>query len=387
MRRQPMAAKHPGRIAIAMGLVLTLGLLATGHGLVDLIAGRGGASAATADTAVQPVTLPAIVDGQPLPSLAPMLERTIPSVVNIATRATTRVQMHPLFDDPVFRHFFGTPPRQRERQTQSLGSGVVLDGPRGLILTNDHVVRDADEITVTLHDGRNLLARQVGSDPETDLALLQVGVSDLPALPLADSDQLRVGDFVVAIGNPFGLGQTVTSGIISALGRGGLALPGDQGFIQTDAPINPGNSGGALVNLNGELIGINTAIVSRSGGNVGIGFAIPANRARTIAEQLLAEGEIRRPVLGIQTQDLNAALAEAFGTEARRGVVISGLAADSPAVDAGLRVGDVIVSVGGRGIESALEFRTLLQQLGQGERVMLRVLRGRQLRDHLLVGR
>lgn len=387
MTRQSAAPKSLSYLAVTVVVLLVPLLVAGLSGLFGQSNGQSGAQAATPDAPLQAVTLPAVVEGQPLPSLAPMLERTIPSVVNIATRATTRVQMHPLFDDPVFRHFFGTPPLQRERQSQSLGSGVVLDGERGLILTNDHVVRGADEITVTLHDGRNLLARQVGSDPETDLALLQVGVSDLPALPLADSDQLRVGDFVVAIGNPFGLGQTVTSGIISALGRGGLALFGDQGFIQTDAPINPGNSGGALVNLNGELVGINTAIVSRSGGNVGIGFAIPANRARTIAEQLLADGEVRRPVLGIQTQDLNAALAEAFGTDTRRGVVISGLATDSPAVEAGLRVGDVIVSVGGRPIESALEFRTLLQQLGHGQRVLLRVLRGRQLRDHLLVHR
>ncbi|WP_373054394.1 trypsin-like peptidase domain-containing protein, partial [Thioalkalivibrio sp.] len=265
--------------------------------------------------------LPAAVDGQPLPSLAPMLERTIPGVVNIATRARVVESASPLFDDPFFRRFFDVPERERERQ--GLGSGVIVDADAGTILTNSHVIARADTILVTLHDGRQYEAEVVGADPATDVAVIRIDADDLQAIPLADSDALRVGDFVVAIGNPFGLGQTVTSGIVSALGRSGIGGAGFEDFIQTDASINPGNSGGALVNLRGELVGINTALLARGGGNIGIGFAIPANMARQIQEHLLAEGQVERGALGVEMQDLTPALAQAFGLDVSQGAVIT----------------------------------------------------------------
>src|SRR5690606_23789899 len=259
--------------------------------------------------------LPAAVDGQPLPSLAPMLELVTPAVVSIQSRSTVRLR-DPLMDDPFFRRFFGLPATPRERVQQSLGSGVVVDAQRGLVLTNYHVIDGADDISVTLADGRVLEADHVGSDEDTDVALIRIPAENLSAIRLADSDAIAVGDFVVAVGNPFGLGQTVTSGIVSALGRSGLSGLGYQNFIQTDASINPGNSGGALVNLRGELVGINTAIFNPSGsrsGNIGIGFAIPANLAQRVMQQLLTFGEVRRGSLGVEAQDLDAALAATLG--------------------------------------------------------------------------
>jgi Do/DeqQ family serine protease len=281
--------------------------------------------------------------GQGLPTLAPMLERVLPSVVNVATRGRVRVQDNPLLQDPFFRRFFGVPNVPRERQVQSLGSGVIVDAKHGYILTNSHVVDRADEITVTLKDGRVLTATLVGKDPEADVAVIQIHADGLIALPFADSDKIRVGDFVVAIGNPFGLGQTVTSGIVSAMGRSGLGIEGYEDFIQTDASINPGNSGGALVNLRGELMGINTAILAPGGGNVGIGFAIPINMASQIMTQLVAHGELHRGRVGVQVQDLTADLVEVFvikGTVG--GAVISKVVKDSPASTAGLEAGDVV---------------------------------------------
>ncbi|MGB5737139.1 MAG: trypsin-like peptidase domain-containing protein, partial [Thiohalocapsa sp.] len=221
--------------------------------------------------------LPPQVNGEPLPSLAPMLERVMPGVVNISTVTQIATEQHPLLRDPFFRRFFDIPGRPREREHQSLGSGIVVDEKRGLILTNHHVIENADAIRITLHDGRRVEAELIGSDPETDVAVLNVPAEGLTEIGLADSDALRVGDFVVAIGSPFGLAQTVTSGIVSALGRTGLGIEGYESFIQTDASINPGNSGGPLVNLHGELVGLNTAILAPGGGNVGIGFAIPTN--------------------------------------------------------------------------------------------------------------
>jgi len=256
--------------------------------------------------------LPFALGGERLPSLAPMLEKTTPAVVNISTRGRVVVRENPLLSDPFFRRFFNFPETQREKRTQSLGSGVIVDAKNGYILTNHHVIDKAQEITVRLRDGRKLSATLVGADPDTDVAVIQVDAENLSTVPLADSEGLRVGDFVVAIGNPFGLGQTVTSGIVSALGRSGLGIEGYENFIQTDASINPGNSGGALVNLHGELVGINTAILAPGGGNVGIGFAIPSNMARDIMMQLVAFGEVRRGLLGIVAQDLTPELAEAF---------------------------------------------------------------------------
>lgn len=270
---------------------------------VAFLAGAGAVSLLSPPQAAQ-AALPAVVDGQALPSLAPMLERVTPAVVNISSKTHVRVATDPLLDDPFFRRFFGVPNLPRERVEQSLGSGVIVDASKGYVLTNNHVVQGADDISVTLHDGRTLKASVVGTDPDTDVAVIQIPAQNLTALAVADSAQLRVGDFVVAVGNPFGLGQTVTSGIVSALGRTGLKGLGYQNFIQTDASINPGNSGGALVNLRGELVGINSAIFSPSGGNVGIGFAIPSNLAGNVMRQLVRSGTVKRGSLGVETQDL-----------------------------------------------------------------------------------
>jgi serine protease Do/serine protease DegQ len=255
---------------------------------------------------------------------------------------------------------------------------VVIDATRGYVLTNHHVIDKADQIRVMLSDGRAFDAELIGADPESDVAVIRIPAERLTALPLADSDALRVGDFVVAIGNPFGLGQTVTSGIVSALGRTGLGIEGYEDFIQTDASINPGNSGGALVNLRGELVGLNTAIIAPGGGNVGIGFAIPINMAHKIMEQLVAHGEIRRGQLGITAQDLTPELAQAFGLKEQRGTVVADVTKGSPAEQAGVRVGDIILSVNDRPITSSAEVRNRVGLLRIGEQVNLQVLRGGQ---------
>ena len=313
--------------------------------------------------------------GRELPTLAPMLEEVVPGVVNIFTRTRVPTRQHPLFSDPFFRRFFDLPERPPERFSQSLGSGVIIDADNGYILTNHHVVERAVEISVHLSDGRTLNAEMVGTDPETDVAVLQVKADNLHALPVADSDALRVGDFVVAVGNPFGLGQTVTSGIVSALGRSGLGIEGYEDFIQTDASINPGNSGGALVNLRGELVGINTAILSQSGGNVGIGFAIPINMARTIMAQLVKHGEVRRGELGGHVQDLTPELAEAFGLKRKDGAVVTMVTRKSPAAAAGLKRGDVITHIDGKPVTSAADVRNRIGLLPVGQEVTLRVIR------------
>lgn len=321
--------------------------------------------------------LPQSAAGTPLPSLAPMLERTMPAVVNISTTTNVKMRENPLLRDPFFRHFFELPnqPRLRKRKN-SLGSGVIIDKDAGLVLTNNHVIHKADEIVVTLNDGRQLQAKLVGTDPAADIAVIQIPADNLTELPIADSDQLRVGDFVVAIGNPFGLGQTVTSGIISALGRSGLGIEGYEDFIQTDASINPGNSGGALVNLRGELVGINTAILAPSGGNVGIGFAIPTNMAMTIKEALVKHGEVRRGLLGVTTQDLNPELMRAFDLKSRHGAVISRVQANSPAARAGLEPGDIILKVNGRKVKNSYAIRNIVGLLRIGDEITLEVLRG-----------
>ncbi|CAK0757863.1 periplasmic serine endoprotease [Gammaproteobacteria bacterium] len=316
-----------------------------------------------------------LMDGREIPSLAPILEPILPSVVNISTRSRVRVRKSPLFDDPFFRHFFDLPERPRERVAQSLGSGVVINASNGYVVTNHHVVDKADEITVTLQDGRVLQAQPVGSDSDTDIAVIQIPAEHLTAIPLGDSDRLRVGDFVTAIGNPFGLGQTVTSGIVSALGRSGLGIEGYEDFIQTDASINPGNSGGALVDLRGELVGINTAILAPNGGNVGIGFAIPANMAHQVVTQLTEHGRMRRGSLGAQLQDVTPDLAAAFGIPSQ-GAVVAKIMRNSSADQAGLRVGDVVVAINGHMVHGSRDLRNTFGMLSIGAKAELRVLRG-----------
>ena len=295
--------------------------------------------------------LPAAVDGQAIPSLAPMLERVVPAVVNINSKARVRVR-NPFLDDPTLRQFFGMQNVPRERIAQSLGSGVIIDAGKGFVLTNNHVVEGADDISVTLHDGRSLSAKLVGTDPDTDVAVIQIPAQNLSAMPVADSNHLRVGDFVVAVGNPFGVGQSATSGIVSGLNRTGLGGRGFQNFIQTDATINPGNSGGALVNLRGELVGINSQIFSTSGGSNGIGFAIPSNLAADVMRQLIATGSVKRGTLGLQAQDMTAQIANMLGTKLTQGAVVTQVRDNSPADTAGIRAGDIVVALNGRPVNT-----------------------------------
>jgi len=322
--------------------------------------------------------LPLAVEGQPLPSLAPMLERTTPAVVNISTSIQTRLRSQPLLNDPFFRWFFDQPRRQQKREQQSLGSGVVVDAQKGYVLTNQHVIDEAEEIRVTLKDGRKYTAKLLGQDPEMDIALLQIPAENLSAVKLADSQQLRVGDFVVAIGSPFGLNQTVTSGIVSALGRSGLGIEGYENFIQTDASINPGNSGGPLVNLRGELVGINTAILAPNGGNVGIGFAIPANMVRSIMRQLVEYGGVERGVFGVTVQNLNAELAQAMGISGTRGAMVAAVQPGSSAETSGLLTGDVVTRINDHAVSSAGDLRTQLGLMRVGEHFALQIVRDRQ---------
>jgi len=324
--------------------------------------------------------MPPAMDGQAMPSLAPMLEHVTPAVVNISSK--TRVQVrNPYFDDPVFRQFFGLPAVPQERVEQSLGSGVIVDAAKGYILTNNHVVGGADDITVTLQGGRTYKATLVGTDPDTDVAVVQIHAPNLQALPLADSSKLRVGDFVVAVGEPFGLSETVTSGIVSALGRSGLGGSGYQNFIQTDASINPGNSGGALVNLRGQLVGINTMIFSPSGGNVGIGFAIPSDLAAEVMQQLIAHGKVERGTLGLQSQDITPRIARLLNLAQDKGVVVTGVDAGSPAEQAGLQPGDVLTTIDGKPLRSVDELRNTEGLLPVGSTVKLGVLHGGKTRE------
>jgi Do/DeqQ family serine protease len=307
-----------------------------------------------------------------------MLTRATPAVVNIAALGHTEVKQNPLLMDPLFQHFFNLPQQPRRQQTQSLGSGVIVDSGKGYILTNNHVVEQADKISVTLRDGRQFSAKLLGTDEASDIAVIQIPAENLTALPLADSEALQVGDFVVAIGNPFGLGQTVTSGIVSALGRTDLGIEGYEDFIQTDASINPGNSGGALVNLRGELVGINTAILAPGGGNVGIGFAIPINMADSIMQQLVEHGEVKRGQLGITAQDLTPELASAFGIDRKNGTVISRIEPASPADRSQLKVGDVILEIDGKPVSSSGDVRNRVGLLRIGTEVSMTIWRDGQ---------
>ncbi len=317
-----------------------------------------------------------LMNGEKLPSLSPVLNDVTPAVVNIATYSTVQFR-NPLLDDPFFRRFFNIPnqPQQQQRRTRSAGSGVIVDAENGYILTNSHVIDRADEIQVTLLDGRVFEAKLLGKDPEVDIAVLQIEADKLTSVTFADSSELAVGDFVLAIGNPFGLGQTVTSGIVSALGRTGLGIEGYENFIQTDASINPGNSGGALINLRGELVGVNTAIIGPSGGNVGIGFAIPINMAKQVMTQLIDFGEVQRGQIGIRFQELTPELAKAFGIKQQQGALVAQVQPGSPAEEAGVKAGDVIIKVDGKTIPKGADLRNAVGLKRIGDDVELTLLR------------
>ncbi|OCG74010.1 serine endoprotease DegQ [Gilliamella sp. Nev6-6] len=307
-----------------------------------------------------------------LPSLAPMLETVLPSVVSIKVEGTTQMQNNMPEE---FRRFFGYPDSQ-SRSFTGLGSGVIIDAEKGYVVTNNHVIDGADKITVALNDGHEFKAKLIGKDPQSDIALLKIDdAKKLTAIKLADSDNLRVGDYAVAIGNPFGIGQTVTSGIISALARSGLNMNGFENFIQTDASINQGNSGGALINLNGELVGINTAIIAPNGGNIGIGFAIPSNMVKSLTSQLIEFGEVKRGVLGIKGNELTSDIAKAFDVDVQKGAFVSEVIENSAAQAAGIKSGDIIISMDSKPIDSFAQLRAKIATTGAGRTVTLGLIR------------
>lgn len=323
-------------------------------------------------------SLPSAVNGESLPSLAPMLEQVTPAVVSVLVEGKKNTQNQSIPEQ--FRFFFGPDfpvPSSPERQFRGLGSGVIIDAQSGYIVTNYHVINDADKIRVALSDGRETQATLVGGDKLSDIAIIKLDkkISGLTQIKMADSDHLRVGDFSVAIGNPFGLGQTVTSGIISALGRSGLNIENFENFIQTDAAINTGNSGGALVNLKGELVGINTAILGPSGGNVGIGFAIPSNMVKNLTEQIIEFGGVKRGILGIQGGEITPDLAEAMGYSNSKGAFVSQVLPDSAAEKADLKAGDVLVSINGKKINTFGELRAKVATIGAGKTIDIGLIR------------
>jgi len=321
------------------------------------------------------------------PTMAPLLEQVTPAVVNISVTGSVRVRANPMLEDPIFRRFFNIPNQPRQVPRQSVGSGVIVDADEGYVLTNHHVITGADEIVVTLQDRRRYDAELVGSDEGTDIALLKIDADDLSEIELGDSETVRVGDFVLAIGNPFGLGQTVTSGIVSALGRSGINVDGYEDFIQTDASINPGNSGGALIDIDGRLIGVNTAIIAPSGGNVGIGFAVPVAMANAVMEQLLEFGEVRRGRLGIIIQDVTPELAEALDLETAEGAVITQVQEGSAAENAGLAAGDVVIAIDDRPILNSAELRNNIGLTPVGEDIDVTIMRdGRRRTFEVEVG-
>jgi serine protease Do/serine protease DegQ len=343
--------------------------------LRHILAAASLAAAVIASPMVRAALPSAPIADAPMPSLAPMVKRVSPAVVNIATRGTVKEkpgQRNPLMDDPFFRRFFDAP---RERQFQSAGSGVIVDAKNGYIVTNYHVVENASEITVTLLDDRSFSAKVIGSDEGADIAVLQAKQPNLVAIALGDSARLEVGDYVVAIGNPFGLQHTVTAGIVSALGRTGINPEGYEDFIQTDASINPGNSGGALVNLRGELVGINSAILSGSGGNIGIGFAIPVNMVKGVMEQLIKYGQVKRGILGVSLYNVTPEIAKEFGLTDTTGALVAGVAQGSSAEKAGIKTGDIITSLNGTPMKGSGELRNAIGMLRVGDRVEIGYLR------------
>jgi len=328
-------------------------------------------------------------NGRVLPTLAPMLQKIDSAVVNIATSSTRQVRQNPLMNDPYFKRFFDSQrPQRSQRQNTSAGSGVIVDASKGIVMTNHHVINNADDIKVSLIDGRSFSAKLLGSDPDLDIAILQIDANNLREVKLADSSNVQVGDFAVAIGNPFGLGQTVTTGIVSALSRSGLGLKGYENYIQTDASINPGNSGGALVDLAGRLIGINSAIIAPAGGNVGIGFAIPVNMAKASMQQILRHGEVRRGQIGVSIQDITDELRQAFNLKnGQRGVLITGVGNNTPAKKAGLQSGDIIIAVDNKSTHSASQLRSQIGIKNINDRVQLKVLRnGHQRAFNVAIG-
>ncbi|MGT8858114.1 serine endoprotease DegQ [Enterobacter sp. 186315] len=320
-------------------------------------------------------SLPSQVPGQPaIPSLAPMLEKVLPAVVSVKVEGTALQSQR--VPEELKKYFGDDSPDRQAQPFEGLGSGVIIDAAKGYILTNNHVISQADKISVQLNDGREFDAKLIGGDDQSDIALLQIqNPSNLRQIAIADSDKLRVGDFAVAVGNPFGLGQTATSGIVSALGRSGLNLEGLENFIQTDASINRGNSGGALLNLNGELIGINTAILAPGGGSVGIGFAIPSNMAQTLAQQLIQFGEVKRGLLGIKGMEMSADIAKAFNINVQRGAFVSEVLPNSGSAKAGVKSGDVIVSLNGKPLSSFAELRSRIATTEPGAKVKLGLIR------------
>ena len=327
-----------------------------------------------------PASLPATA----ATSYAAATRKAAPAVVNIFTSKDTPPANQPFADDPVFRRFFGDEVNPRRQQTSSLGSGVLVS-PEGYVLTNNHVIEAADEIEVALADGRKGKALLVGADPETDLAVLKLSMPTLPAITFGRAEDLQVGDVVLAIGNPFGVGQTTTMGIVSALGRTHLGINTFENFIQTDAAINPGNSGGALIDASGNLVGINTAIYSRSGGSLGIGFAIPVSTARQVMEQLITSGSVTRGYIGVEPQDLTSELADAFKLSRREGVIIAGVVRGGPAAKAGIRTGDIVVSVDDKNITDTTTMLNAIAQLAPGAKVKIKLVRGGQEIESVVV--
>jgi Do/DeqQ family serine protease len=350
-------------------LLLSLGSVACGQ------------NAAAAQHQRRSIALSAEPPPQGLPTLAPMLAKVSPAVVNISVQGTEKLAQNPLFQDPLFRQFFGIPRGPVTERFQAVGSGVIIDAGQGYVITNNHVVKNAQEIQVTLKDRRQLNAKLVGSDSLTDIAVLKIQADSLAAMPMGISKDLKVGDYAVAIGDPFGVGQTATFGIVSALGRTGLGTGGYENFIQTDAAINPGNSGGALVNMAGQLIGMNTAIISQSGGNIGIGFAIPVDMVRTIAQELIATGKVSHGELGVEVQDLTPVLAQAMGINVSSGALVSQVVPGSPAAKAGIKSGDVITNLDGNPITGSSDLRISIGEKAPGTTIRLTLLRnGKELK-------
>ncbi len=302
----------------------------------------------------------------------------LPSVVHIYTTQKPKTSRHPLFDDPIFRHFFGEKPDENQQKNAGLGSGVIVS-PNGYILTNNHVIESADDIQVSLNDGKTFKAKVIGSDPESDLAVLQIQAENLPAITFGQMENLGVGDVVLAIGNPFGVGQTVTMGIVSALGRSHLGINTFENFIQTDAAINPGNSGGALVDTHGHLVGINTAIYSRTGGSLGIGFAIPVSTARSIMEQIIANGMVTRGWIGVEAQEITQELADSFGLPDTDGALIAGVMRQGPADVAGIKPGDVLLAVSGKTVKDPQGMLEIIANLAPGENTTFRLRRDKTI--------